>query len=97
LKSEPIKTARPAIPLLVTTPPRDPETVQEWREQNREYADQPWRWMPGKQGRQLLGLPSHFGKRQRPFDDRWQERFLALLVDDKQFSRAVGNVLRSAN
>jgi hypothetical protein len=75
--------------------PNDPTTIREWQDLARDYADRPWLWRPGRQGRELLGLPPHFGQKQRPFGDRWQERFLTLLVEDKQFSRAVGNVIRS--
>lgn len=50
-------------------------------------------WLPSATGLRLLGLPSHFGRRQMPFGERWQERFLTSLVTDPEFAIAVQKAL----
>ena len=74
--------------------PWHPATASELRlaDEHGLLAEYPW-WIPGRQGLQILGLPAHFGRRQRPLSDLFQERFLETLVTDPEFQAAVVNCL----
>lgn len=52
-------------------------------------------WIPCRVGLRLLDLPDSFGRTLEPYSERFQERFLSTLLNDKSFANAVLRLLES--
>ena len=76
--------------LQADLPPWNPATASELRlaDEHGLLAEYPW-WIPARQGLEILGLPSHFGRRQRPLSDLFQERHLATLLERPEYRDAL--------
>lgn len=69
--------------------PWAPSTRQELEAAVETFPGWRQKWIPTPEILELMGLPAWFGRDVPPFDDEWQETFLATLEVDDDFRQAV--------